>query len=203
MRSKSKQHMEDMHRNSEDSVLMRHRREKHEGGEIPFEMKVVASFLHDPLARQCAEAIWIKKVDYDKRINNKTEFHQPRDIEVRHEKNVNEKLRRQRLAAELTTMTNLSHVEEGERVDTEREEDETSGQRKITEFLKRRRQIVHLGEDENMEFSCQDIIRDARSRRENGNSDLKCDQCNYKIKSATMLQRHIERNHEGGNNTSQ
>ena len=59
--------------------------------------------------------IWIKKVDYDKRINNKTEFYQPRDIEVRHEKNVNEKLRRQRLAAELTTMTNLSHVEEGER----------------------------------------------------------------------------------------
>ena len=76
-------------------------------------------------------------------------------------------------------------------------------QRKITEFLKRRRQIVHLEEDESMEFSCQDIIRDARPRRENGNSDLKCDQCNYKIKSATMLQRHIERNHEGGNNTSQ
>ena len=143
--------------------------------------------------------IWIKKVDYDKRINNKTEFHQPRDIEleVRHEKNVNEKLRRQRLAAESTTMTNLSHVEEGERVDTEREEDETSGQRK------RQRQIVHLEEDESMEFSCQDIIRDARSRRENGNSDFKCDQCDYKIKSATMLQRHIERNHEGGNNTSQ
>ena len=59
--------------------------------------------------------IWIKKVDYDKRINNKTEFYQPRDIEVRHEKNVNEKLRRQRIAVELTTMTNLSHVEEGER----------------------------------------------------------------------------------------
>ena len=72
MRFKSKQHMEDMHRNSEDSVLMRYRREKHEGREIPFEMKVVASFLHDPLAIQCAEAIWIKKVDYDKRINNKT-----------------------------------------------------------------------------------------------------------------------------------
>ena len=72
MRYKSKQHMEDMHRNSEDSVLMRYRREKHEGREIPFEMKVVASFLHDPLAIQCAEAIWIKKVDYDKRINNKT-----------------------------------------------------------------------------------------------------------------------------------
>ena len=50
MRSKSKQHMEDMHRNLEDSVLMRYRREKHEGEEIPFEMKVVASFLHDPLA---------------------------------------------------------------------------------------------------------------------------------------------------------
>ena len=32
MHSKSKQHMEDMHRNSEDSVLMRYRREKHEGG---------------------------------------------------------------------------------------------------------------------------------------------------------------------------
>ena len=31
---------------------------------------------------------------------------------MRHEKSVNEKLRRQRLAAELTTMTNLSHVEE-------------------------------------------------------------------------------------------
>ena len=34
-----------------------------------------------------------------KRINNKTEFHQPGDIEVSHEKTINENMRKKKLAA--------------------------------------------------------------------------------------------------------
>ena len=62
-------------------------------------MKVVGSYLHDPLARQCAEAFWIKKSEPEKRINNNTEIHQLGDIEVCHEKNINENMRQKKVAA--------------------------------------------------------------------------------------------------------
>ena len=68
---------------------MRHRREKHEGEEVEFEMKVLASFLHDPLARQCAEAFHIKQVPIDKRINNKSEWKQTGTISQEFNKNIN------------------------------------------------------------------------------------------------------------------
>ena len=35
-----------------------------------------------------------------------------------------------------------------------------------------------------------------RSRRENGHREIQCNQCDHKYRSATMLQRHIEREHE-------
>ena len=61
----------------EHSVLLRHINEKHSGRRVEFVMKIVKSFQHDPLRRQCAEAVWIKNIDPSKLINNKTEFHQP------------------------------------------------------------------------------------------------------------------------------
>ena len=36
------------------------------------------------------------------------------------------------------------------------------------------------------------MIRDARERRQNGNKELQCEDCNYKTKSITLLKRHIE-----------
>ena len=64
--------------------------EKHSDQKVNFEMKVVRSYQHDPLSRQCAEAVFIKNVDPEKRINNKKEFHQPGDVEVNYEKNEND-----------------------------------------------------------------------------------------------------------------
>ena len=64
-------------------------REKHDGRKVDFKnfkMNVIKSFQHDPLRRQCAEAIWIKNIEPSKLINNKKEYHQPGDVQVRYEK---------------------------------------------------------------------------------------------------------------------
>ena len=70
-------------------------KEKHDGNNVPFEMKVIKAYQHDPLGRQCAEAVQIKNVEPSKRINNKTEFHQPGDVKVVYEK-TKMKIRRKR-----------------------------------------------------------------------------------------------------------
>ena len=180
--------MEDMRRNKDESVLMRHRREKHGGEEVDVEMKIVASYLHDPLARQCAESVWIKKINPDKRINNKTEFHQPGDIEVRHEKNINENLRKKKEAAEERRKT--GEVERKDTVCGKRPETNEPLQMRIMDFFDKRvesemERVVEVEElmreeemdhvetiDEEEEISSQDIIRDARSRRANNNKLL-------------------------------
>ena len=59
-------------------------------------MKVIRSYQHDPLGRQCSEAVWIKNVEPSKRINNKNEFHQPGDVEVMYQKNENEDFRKKK-----------------------------------------------------------------------------------------------------------
>ena len=53
--TRSIDHMQQMQRKEEASVLWRHRREKHNGEETEFEMKILSSYRHDPLSRQCAE----------------------------------------------------------------------------------------------------------------------------------------------------
>ena len=84
------------------SVMLRHMKEKHDGKFVEFEMKVLKSFQHNPLARQCAEAIRIKNTDPSKRINNKEEYHQPLDVEVHYKKNVNEKFKKKDLQHDAT-----------------------------------------------------------------------------------------------------
>ena len=54
----------------EKSVMARHCDEKHEGEMVDFKMTVIKSFQHDPLGRQCAEALRIKSIEPSKRINN-------------------------------------------------------------------------------------------------------------------------------------
>ena len=94
--------MEDMKKSKEESVLMRHRLEKHNGEEKEFTMKVVSPFQHDPTSRQCAEAAWMRSIAPDKRINNKTEYHQPGDVEISYEKSINEKEKQRKLAKSVT-----------------------------------------------------------------------------------------------------
>ena len=62
----------------------------------PFEMKVVASYQHDPLSRQCREAIEIKEVYPKNRINNKEEYHQPGEVQIRYEKNVSDEFKKRK-----------------------------------------------------------------------------------------------------------
>ena len=64
-------------------------------------MKVLETFIHNPLGRQCSEAVWIRHTEPDKRINAKTEYHQPGDVEIRFEKSVNERTKNKKMAAEL------------------------------------------------------------------------------------------------------
>ena len=60
--TRSKEHAEDLRRMLEGSVLRKHELMKHGGQHVEFEMEVLSSFQHDPLARQCAEANWINKI---------------------------------------------------------------------------------------------------------------------------------------------
>ena len=48
------------------------------------------------------------------------------------------------------------------------------------------------GEEEEIGFSTQDMINDARTRRELRDRPLQCDHCEYKTRSATMMQTHIK-----------
>ena len=78
----------------EKSVIQRHKREKHQEENVEFEMKILSAYQHDPLSRQCSEAIWIRSIEASKRINNKKEFHQPGEVEITYSKNVNEDFKR-------------------------------------------------------------------------------------------------------------
>ena len=66
----------------EKSVLLRHMGEKHNGKTVTFKMNVESMHQNNALSRQCNEAVRIKEVNPNERINNKEEFHQPGDIEV-------------------------------------------------------------------------------------------------------------------------
>ena len=43
---------------------------EHNDEKIEFDMKIKKSYQHDPLGRQCAEAVWIRNVEPFKRIIN-------------------------------------------------------------------------------------------------------------------------------------
>ena len=75
------------------SVMRRHEDEKHEGKRIKFDMKLLNSYMKDPLSRQCEEAILIRECDHETLINNKEEWHQPGDIKVDFVKNDNKRKR--------------------------------------------------------------------------------------------------------------
>ena len=49
--------------------MLIHMREKHDGRKTEFSMKVIKSYQHDPLGRQCSEAVLIKNSDRENRIN--------------------------------------------------------------------------------------------------------------------------------------
>ena len=79
----------------EKSVMARHCDEKHDGRMVEFKMTVMKAFEHDPLGGQCAE-LRIKSIEPSKRINNRKEYHQPGDVEIRYKKNESEEMKLKR-----------------------------------------------------------------------------------------------------------
>ena len=87
-------------------------------------------------------------------------------------------------------------------VSNDKDEEEEKGekeQRKITEFFIKsvRKESEELNEEEIQ--NTQQFIDDARQRRnlkKNGKNEMtKCEQCEYKTGSKTLLNKHIERSH--------
>ena len=178
----------------EKSVLLRHMQEKHEGNTVQFDMKTIASYQHNPLGRQCAEAIHIKNIEPGKRINNKTEYHQPGDVEIRYEKNDKN---------DNTKNTSYSNVSQNQHQRKNTEETntlnettqpETKCQKAITDFFKMME--THINEIDASNISSQDMINDARARRNNKNKNFNCDQCDFETSSKTLLKRHQKSDHE-------
>ena len=201
--TRSIEHAEDLRRMLEGSVLRKHELKKHGGQHVEFEMKVLSSFQHDPLARQCAEAVWINKIEPDKRINSKTEYHQPGDIEAVFEKSENliTKMRK----SQKTQGENVTNIEK-ERIEEETVVEVTDTQRRITEFITNMQinvnpqaQVPPEAENETVSsyydeetttLSTQVMIEDARERRAGGSIFLQCDNCEYKTSSNYILQEH-------------
>ena len=133
--SRSIEHVKDAKsenkKQKEKSVMLRHREEKHGGEEVPFAMKVVSSHQHDALGRQCAESVWIKEADPNKRINNKEEYHQPGDVEViyhKNDKDIKNKPKTKNSASEEKEVSE-------EKTATNDQTEEKKEQRKITDFF--------------------------------------------------------------------
>ena len=262
--SRSIEHVTDAESNNEEerekSVLLRHMKEKHNGDKVDFDMKVIKSYQHDPLARQCAEAVLIKNVKPEKRINNKTEYHQPGDVEARYEKGENREVqRRKRIMEEKNEIVSkkanvngnyfkcpecdykasvkadlvshkksvhqneqyscekcdykvsrndrlISHtksVHEQSKFQCEQCEYKTSrrdhlkshiislhdkNQTSIANFLKDIRLETEIQENTNdLIISTQEMIEDARERRQHKVGEFFCDQCGYKSTSKTLL----------------
>ena len=138
--SRGLEHTKDSNSNNIDeqerSVLLRHMHEKHSGKNIKFDMKTVASYQQDPLARQCAEAIYIKSITPEKRINNKTEYHQPGEVEIRYEKNDNTKIKVN--GNENKDQEKTQNIDENVRQNppNDKEQHQKNNQKTIKEFFK-------------------------------------------------------------------
>ena len=155
-------------------------------------MKVMASYQHDALARQCGEAVRIKEVDIKQRINNKEEYHQPGDVEMTYTKNDNTNLLKQATKTKVDSTNNDKEISDNN--SNENSTENENDQRKITEyFIKNIRKEVE-DTNEAQVLSTQELIQDARERRNlalNGKSKImSCEQCDFKTTSKTLLNKH-------------
>jgi hypothetical protein len=147
--------------------MLRHIDEKHNGEEVQFDMKIISSYQHDALARQCGEAIWIKETNPKQRINNKEEYHQPGDVELAYTKNDKNYKGNQK---KVTIQENKVEKE-----NLEMSSEKENQQRKITQFFIKsvRKEVENQKVNENVNidtndietFSTQEFITDARERR--------------------------------------
>ena len=77
------EHDDKYEKNKEDSFMLRHQEEKHDGQPADFDAKVTATF-RDCLSRQVSEGVHIRICKTDT-MNSKSEWHQPALWRVRSE----------------------------------------------------------------------------------------------------------------------
>ena len=191
----------------------------HDGKIKDFKMTVIKSFQHDPLGRQCAESLRIKSIEPSKRINNRKEYHQPGDVEVRYEKNESEetKLIRKRInerrnkkqmndndaidivedivekANEAVAVNKETNVKDKE---THKESEKGTT---VEEFIKkmRKQNEESINDNEDDITSTQNMIEAARERKSSKNVK-KCEQCEFNTASSAMLRVHVRTKHREG-----
>ena len=171
--------------------------------------------------RQCAEAVWIRKVDSSKRINNKNEFHQPGDVQVIHEKNESEEKKLKKKLWEAKEKKGKANKPEEtlEENQGQREGEGGAGEKNvgpsIIDFIRRMRENKEKENEKNKSdenkngefieeennFSTQNFINDARARRHKGVKTFQCDLCEFKSGSVTLMDRHRESIHKELGNT--
>ena len=81
--SRSLEHIEKSNTNSDDSFISNHQKECHDGGQPQFNVKVIKTF-QDPLSRQVAEGVYIRR-NPNNSLNTKLDFYQASTYRVRRE----------------------------------------------------------------------------------------------------------------------
>ena len=67
-------HQQGFATNKQESPMVRHNKEHHNGRKTQFKMNVTATYRNDSLKRQIAESLNIEHTDTDQLINNRTEW---------------------------------------------------------------------------------------------------------------------------------
>ena len=211
--ARSIEHVEDSESTNIDrrdkSVIARHCDEKHDGKMVGFKMTVIKAFQHDPLGRQCAECLRIKSIEPSKRINNRKEYHQPGDVEVRYEKNESEEMKKKRKLNKERKEKRVENIEiEAQPIEKAKENmmekekntvnsTETVSRTTVADFINQMRRTTETkldnAEDDDV-CSTQNMIEDARERRR-GETEQKCDMCTYTTASKAMLRVHRRTKH--------
>ena len=168
-------------------------------------MKVLKSYQHDPLGRQCAEAVKIKNMDPSKLINNRKEYHQPGDVEVIYQKNESEEMKNKKKATKGTKdKNNENPIRDNKNID-DCNDNENENTPTIIEFIKKmrlecekkKRETVILTintegvEDEDI-TSTQNMLNDSRKRRNQKGNQSKCVNCVFKTGSLAILKQHMK-----------
>ena len=149
------------------------------------------------LARQCAESVWIKNIEPSKRINNKEEYHQPGDVEVSYNKNVNEKYKSKEKNMNSKKVLEVSRPAEE---NSSKVKEKVSVEVNISDFLKEMRrknaekekaEAERNDELEDNLTSTQNMMEDARARRDcMTEGRFKCKMCEFKSGSKNTMNRH-------------
>ena len=184
--TRSIEHINDSESNNveemERSVLLRHINEKHLGEKVEFEMKVIKSYQHDPLAIQCAEAVWIRNVNPSKRINNKKEYHQPGDVEIVYEKNENENIKMKKKVSKSKNCDQSNY--------TLPQQNCSNQQNESTQ------EEIHYTCDQCDYMVTQKDHLERHIERTHKITNYECDKCDYKAAQKQQLKRHKKTKHE-------